>query len=224
MNNLDALDPTQLGELQAEISARLGQPAPIVPPRSRGRRKNLAIKYLTEPEEIALFRAIKAGGSARDLAMFELAYHRGLRASELGLLEFQHLRSDLKRMTVVRLKGSHGGEYLLSDREQTALRKWLVVRGKAAGPLFPSRQANPISRRRLDELMKRYCAAAGVAVDKRHMHCLKHTCATTLLTQGVALEQVQDHLGHVNIASTAIYARVTNKRRTELGEAMRKKW
>lgn len=56
MNNLDTLDPTQLGELQAEISARLGQPAPMVPPRSRRRRKNLEIKYLTEPEEIALFR------------------------------------------------------------------------------------------------------------------------------------------------------------------------
>jgi integrase len=224
MNNLDGLSPDQLAALQDQIRAKLGAAAPIVPPRSPRRRKNSRVQYLTETETVSLFRAIKGGGSQRDLALFELAYHRGLRASEIGMLKMAHLRPDLKRISVERLKGSHGGEYLLTDREQTALRAWLRVRGKESGALFPSRHRRPISRRRLDELMKHYGAIAELPADKRHFHCLKHTCATALLEAEVAVEVVQDHLGHANIQSTMVYAKVTNARRSRLGQEMQRKW
>jgi site-specific recombinase XerD len=224
MNDLDSLDAAQLAALQAKIAVKLGAAAPIVPPRLPRRRKNSRIQYLTETETAALFRAIKAGGSQRDLAIFELAYHRGLRATEIGMLKMAHLRPDLKRITVERLKGSHGGEYLLTDREQAALRSWIRVRGKDAGTLFPSRHSRPISRRRLDELMKHYGAIAELPADKRHFHCLKHTCATALLEAEVAVEVVQDHLGHANIQSTMVYAKVTNARRSRLGHEMQRKW
>jgi site-specific recombinase XerD len=224
MNNLDDLNPGQLADLQAQISAKLGASAPILRPRSPRRRKNSRIQYLTETETAALFRALKAGGSARDLAIFEIAYHRGLRASEVGMLKLAHLRPDLKRISIERLKGSHGGEYLLTDREQNALRAWLRVRGKDPGTLFPSRHRRPISRRRLDELMKSYGATAELPPDKRHFHCLKHSCATALLEAEVAIEVVQDHLGHANIQSTMQYAKVTNARRARLGQEMQRKW
>jgi integrase/recombinase XerD len=226
MNNLDAFTPQQLAALQAEITAKLGEAGPPCSPRvsRRGRKKSSPIKYLTEPETAALFRAIRDGGNARDLAIFELAYHRGLRASEVGMLQLAQLRPDLKRISITRLKGSHGGEYLLTDREVSALRAWLRIRGRDPGPIFSSRQSDAISRRRLDELMKAYGAAAGLPEDKRHMHSLKHSCATALLERDVPVEVVQDHMGHADIRSTMVYAKVTNARRQRLGLDLQRKW
>ena len=50
--------------------------------KSRARKyKPGDVQYLNEEELAALFRSID---SPRDTALFEVAYHRGLRASEVG--------------------------------------------------------------------------------------------------------------------------------------------
>src|SRR4051794_20887581 len=56
------------------------------PTKRSGTRRERKISYLTEPELEALFSAVEAGKSARDLAIFEIGYGRGLRASEVGLI------------------------------------------------------------------------------------------------------------------------------------------
>ena len=39
----------------------------------------------------------------------------------------------------------------------------------------------------------------------------RHTCATTILLEnGVSLEMVKEFLGHKNISSTMVYAKITN--------------
>jgi site-specific recombinase XerC len=63
----------------------------------------------------------------------------------------------------------------------------------------------------LDELMKRYCAAAGIPADLAHMHSLKHSCGTHVLAMVGDLAAVQDHLGHADIRSTLIYAQFTQR-------------
>jgi hypothetical protein len=37
---------------------------------------------------------------------------------------------------------------------------------------------------------------------------LRHACATHLLAQGLTLKEVGDHLGHMSVAATRIYAKV----------------
>ena len=176
------------------------------------------VKYLS-PEEIdAFFGVIK---STRDRAIFRLLYHRGLRASEVGKLRLSDYRPGAGRIYVHRLKGSNSGEYRLCALEQTALRAWIRERGTAPGPLFASRNHRPISRRRLDELMKTYCPAAGIEPDKAHVHALKHSCGTHLLAMEGDITLVQDHLGHRNIQNTLIYAAISNKKRDELAERLR---
>lgn len=184
--------------------------------------KNVLPKYLTPEELRAVLSVIK---SARDRAMVIIAVGRGLRASEIGRLQLWDLRLEVKRLLVHRLKNGNSGEYLLSQDEVSALRAWLRVRGKLPGPLFRSRERNPISRQRIWELFRGYAMAAGLPAEKCHPHCMRHTCATTLLSeQGLGLAEVQDHLGHADIRSTQIYAKITNKRRDQVGEQLARDW
>lgn len=44
-------------------------------------------------------------------------------------------------------------------------------------------------------------------------HCLRHTFATTItLSQGMPIETVSCLLGHTNIKTTQIYAKITNEK------------
>lgn len=186
--------------------------------RPRGRKKKTEVKYLTEQQVEALFRAIT---DLRDRAIFRIAYHRGLRAREVGMLQVSDFRTKTERLYVHRLKGSNSGEYHLTAHEVRALKAWLKVRGWEPGVLFPSRRGRGISQQMLDVLMKRYGAAAGVPAELRHFHVLKHSCATHLFARGEHVEDVQDHLGHVNIQNTMIYAKITNRRRDERGARLK---
>jgi len=72
--------------------------------------------------------------------------------------------------------------------------------------------------------MKFYGERAGLSPEKQHFHCMRHTCATRLLDQGVRVEEVQDILGHEDIRNTMIYAKITNVHRIEVGERIRGSW
>lgn len=176
------------------------------------------LKFWTEAETVAFFAVIK---SPRDRAIFRIAYHRGLRAREIGRLNYGDYDQRSERLTVHRLKRSNGGQYHLTSKESRALRDWLAERGDSAGPLFPSRLGRGISQQMLDRLVKRYGAAANRDPGKCHMHALKHSCGTHLVTRGESLEDVQDHLGHRNIQNTLIYARFTNPRRQARDKRLR---
>ena len=68
------------------------------------------------------------------------------------------------------------------------------------------KMANPTMNKWLKVVAKK----AGIKQNLYH-HMARHTCATTILLEnGVSLEMVKEFLGHKNISSTMIYARVTN--------------
>lgn len=176
-------------------------------------------KYMTTEEIQALFRVIK---SKRDKAIFRLTYHRGLRAHEVGLLEMADYRDRDGILYVTRGKGSVSREHRLNEEELRCLRAYLRhERGTAPGPLFPSRQGNPITRRRLDQIMKEYCKLAKIAPEKAHMHALKHSCGTHLADRGLEARQIQDHLGHRASSSTDVYMHFSPSQRARLDESLR---
>lgn len=43
-------------------------------------------------------------------------------------------------------------------------------------------------------------------------HTARHTFATMILSKGVPIESVSKMLGHTNIRTTQVYARITNKK------------
>jgi len=194
---------------KARFSPRAGQNDQTVTPKRRISEE--PPKYLTPAQLQDLFRVID---SKRDEAMFRIIYCKGLRASEVGRLHLSDWDDRERMLSVHRLKGSRSAAFPMHDQELRALRAWLKVRGWAPGPLFASRQGGPISRQRIWELMKYYCLAAGIPNEKAHPHALKHSRGSHLLEETGKIHVVQDALGHKNIASTMIYAQVSNRDRT----------
>ena len=169
--------------------------------------------YLTIPEKDRLFKVID---NTRDKAIFRLLYHHGLRASEIGKLQLSDYRQgsdmNLDRIYLHRLKGSISGECEVMPAAALAVRGWLRKRGIRPGTLFPSRLGSPISRKRIFSLMREYCQRAEIPAEKAHLHCLKHTCCTHLISdKRESIMDVRSHVGHVNIRNTLIYAELTNE-------------
>jgi len=171
-----------------------------------------SINFLTQDETRRLLDAID---SKRDSAIFLLAYRHGLRASEIGMLSTTDLDLKQYRVRIHRVKNSLEGLHPLQPDEVKALKTYLKERSSNVPALFLSRNATPISRRRLDELMKHYGQRAGIPESKRHFHALKHSIATHLLDAGADLRFVQDWIGHASIRNTVIYAQLTSRRRDE---------
>jgi site-specific recombinase XerD len=184
-----------------------------------GKRKaDEGLKFLTEEEVESLFRVIT---STRDKALFRLIYHRGLRASEPGLLQMHDWSPDTERLTVRRKKGSVTAPFRLTSIESRALRAYLRERGSAPGPMFLSRKHSAISRDRIHEMMAEYCHKAGIPAALSHPHALKHSCGTHVLEKLGDITLVQDHLGHKDIRSTMVYAKVVNPSRERASERLR---
>jgi integrase len=168
------------------------------------------IQWLTADETRRLFSSIK---NKRDVALFRVGYHHGLRPSEVGKLRVEDVDFTANRIRITRLKKGLGGVYVMPEPESKALRSWIRHAGLHVGPLFPGRLGGSISRRTLDYLMKLYGEKAALPIDKRHFHCLRHSIATHMLEAGENIEVVQDWLGHQNIQNTQVYAKLTNTRR-----------
>jgi integrase len=175
-------------------------------------------KYMT-PEEIQAL-LIASSHNTRDHAIFRVAYHHGLRASEIGMIQMRDYhpstRKDYDRLVIERLKGSFGGDTVLVAAAASAIRKWVKKRGVAPGPMFLSRNHGRIGRTMLHYLMKRYCKLAGIPDEKAHFHALKHTCGTIMLSVlKESIVDVQHHMGHADIRSTMVYAKLTEQANEE---------
>jgi site-specific recombinase XerD len=54
-----------------------------------------------------------------------------------------------------------------------------------------------------------HAVLAGGAQTRHHgPHALRHACATRLLSEGLSMKEIGDHLGHRSADATAIYAKV----------------
>ncbi len=173
-------------------------------------------RYLTQADVSAFFAAI---ADLRDRALFALMYLYGLRVSEVGLLERSDIDLARRRIVVRRVKNGVWTERPLFRSAEHVLRDYLSRKTDSeVKSLFPGRNG-PLQKRQIQDLFTRYRDAAGLPP---HVGChsLRHSIATHLLDAGVSLEFVQDHLGHKNIRSTSIYAKVTDQHRAAVFEKL----
>lgn len=68
--------------------------------------------------------------------------------------------------------------------------------------------AGPLSRSVVSSIVRRAVERAGIDAPSKGAHLLRHSAATEMLRQGATLAQIGCVLRHVNIDTTAIYAKV----------------
>lgn len=166
-----------------------------------------AINALFERAELEA--ASERPARVRQLALLELLYGSGLRATELVALPLVALPRDAPVMTI-KGKGGVSRVVPISDRAREALARWLAVRPTepVSAFLFPSRGGKPLSRVRLFQLLKELSVRAGLDPAGVSPHVLRHAFATHLLEGGADLRMLQTLLGHADIATTQIYTHV----------------
>jgi integrase/recombinase XerD len=170
-------------------------------------------RLLLEPAKSSTPKAL------RDRALLELMYATGMRASEV--IELNMDAVDLEAGTV-RCVGKGNKERImpLYERARESLEVYLesgrakLLRSRGEMALFVSRLGRPLTRQGLWLLIKEYAVAAGIG-RRVTPHTLRHSFATHMLDGGAGLREVQQLLGHSNIASTQIYTEVSSRRKRE---------
>lgn len=173
--------------------------------RTPKKAKKLPV-YLTPDEASALVRHREEEHplSTRNRTMLLLLTMTGIRLSELVGIDVGDV--DFEQRTV-RVLGKGRKERLvpLNSRVQDTLRQWLAERPPASSPaLFLDRHGNRVTPRMVQYAVTKAVKALGL--DPRvSPHKLRHTFATGLYGQDVALRDIQELLGHANIVSTSVY-------------------
>lgn len=177
-------------------------------------------RVLSKPDVEILFETAQDKASSgeplalRNLALLELLYGSGLRASELISLPRAAVRQG-QPFLILRGKGSKERLVPISSRADAAVRDWLDNVPASSPWLFPGGKRH-ISRVRLFQVVRAMAADAGIAPDRISPHVLRHAFATHLLSGGADLRVLQALLGHSDIATTQIYTHVDSARLVRL--------
>ena len=197
-------------------------PSPALP---RPRTRRPLPRILSHGDIEALFLTAENEAAAdkpeavRLLALLELLYGSGLRASELVSLPLAAVPRDAPLLTITG-KGGQQRMVPVSGRARQAMSRWLALRGDQGRLLFPSTgKSGHLTRVRLFQLLRELALRAGLDPERVSPHVLRHAFATHLLEGGADLRVLQTLLGHADIATTQIYTHVDSARLVELVNA-----
>ncbi len=147
----------------------------------------------------------------RDRAIIELLYATGITVSELIKLKIENI--NLRRRTLVLVRSERKRTIPFGRPCAQALSEYMkkarpmLLTGSGEIALFLSYNGKPLSRQGLWKLIKKYKAKAGI--DKEVTpHMLRHSFAAHLLEGGADLSSIQEMMGFIDPASTAIYTKI----------------
>jgi integrase/recombinase XerD len=158
---------------------------------------------------------------SRDVAILELLYACGLRASELCDLKSGDVNLHAGAVRVMG-KGMKERIVPLGKAAIQALTSYLqhgraILEKTPTDLLFLSRSGKRLDRIPLWSLVSKYARQCGIAQEV-HPHVLRHCFASHLLSGGADLRVVQELLGHANIVTTQIYTHVDQGRLKRIHE------
>jgi integrase/recombinase XerC len=152
----------------------------------------------------------------RDLAILEVLYSSGIRASELEGLNLSSIDFDERLMRVIG-KGNKERLVPIGRKALDTVRSYLEaiqnLRRKTGGhsqdaPLFLNFRGGRLSARSIGRIIKKYAIASGLS-SEISPHSMRHSFATHLLDGGADLRSVQELLGHKNLSTTQKYTHVS---------------
>lgn len=185
-------------------------------------QRDIAPRWLTHPEQLALLRAVRRDGDRRDLALLQTLLGTGVRIAEAAALTRDDLDLGERSgwLTVRSGKGTKARKMPLDLRTRQALEDYLKQRQANAEDhsawLFVG-QRGPLTVAGIDYLVKKY--AYHAQLPDCTAHTLRHTFAKNLVDAGTPLDQVATLLGHESLDTTRIY---TKPSQADLERAVRR--
>lgn len=209
----------------------------VVKQVSRPRWNAPAIEPLTKTEIVAVLgacdttaswetrngrRAVAGPRSSgmRDRAIILTLLDSGVRASELTGFQLRDYDERAGRLHIRHGKGDKSRHVFLGASSQKAIWRYLSVRPQLpdSAPLFATRTGTALTTDNLRHMVERCAERAGI---ERHIHphMFRHTFAINFLRNGGNVLELQSMLGHSNLETVKIYAKLAQ---VDLREAQRR--
>lgn len=174
------------------------------------------IPFLTEEELKALLAQPDPSTrhGLRDITLLSLLYDSGARVQEITDLKLKDIRLTNPAMVTLTGKGRKARQVPLMKETckllDAYIRNFNLNSEPLTSPLFFNQKGQALSRYGITYILKKYVSQAELDSDTRKIspHVLRHTKAMHLLRAGVNMIYIRDFLGHVDISTTEVYARI----------------
>lgn len=150
----------------------------------------------------------------RDLTLLALLYDSGARVQELVDLRLKDVRLTHPPMVILTGKGRKVRQVPLMKDTCKLLDRYIRSFHSDSQsqmiPLFYNAKKQALSRYGVTYILKKYAAKASPVLEPQNIspHVLRHTKAMHLLRAGVNMIYIRDFLGHADISTTEVYARI----------------
>ncbi|MCI7069868.1 MAG: site-specific integrase [Bacteroides pyogenes] len=165
--------------------------------------------FLTDEELISIMKkefSLQRLSFVRDIFIFSC--FTGLSYIDISMLRYGNIvyMNDQKWIMTNRKKTNIESNVLLLEIPEQIIEKYHNDEATDESLIFPM-----LSNQKTNSYLKEIADLCGI---KKNLtfHMARHTFATMSLSKGVPMESVSKMLGHTNIKTTQIYARITNKK------------
>lgn len=163
-------------------------------------------KYLDE-FEYARVKMTAERLPLRDRALVLFLFSSGCRRFEVSQLTIQDVDLN-KRIATVTGKGKKIRQTHFSEECSLVLNEYLQTRsGDLEEPLFMNKFGQALGQNGIYKITRKLGEMAGLK-QILHPHCCRHTFATNMLARGAELEFIADEMGHEDLNTTRVYARI----------------
>lgn len=195
------------GMVQEDLAAQLKAPK-IEKKTPEILQMDEVVKLLEEPKG-------KNPKEIRDKAMLELLYATGIRVTELITLTTSQLNMQMNY--IICNDGNKDRIIPFGLKAREALLDYLeysrnvMINNPKSDILFVNCSGQSMSRQGFWKLIKYYASKAGITADITP-HTLRHSFAAHLVENGADLKSVQEMLGHSDISTTQMYAKLNQNK------------
>ena len=135
--------------------------------------------------------------------LMETLYETGIRISELQYITFEAVK---KEVAIFNNKGTFEKRAYISKNLKKKLLQYCKMQNITSGIIFRTRTGKPLDSAYVYKEIQKIAGQARVKLDKAHPHSFRHLFANIYLEKpGHNIADLQNILGHQNIATTGIY-------------------
>lgn len=164
----------------------------------------------------------------RDLTLMSMLYDSGARVQELIDIRVCDVILEAPAVTILlNGKGNKTRRVPVMKNTASLLKNYLLENKldkpwKNESPLFKNNQHNRLTREGIAYIIGKYVESARnistIVPSKIRPHMFRHSKAMHLLQAGVDLIYIRDFLGHTDLKTTEIYARIDTEKKREVIE------